>query len=561
MINKINQETISDDYVLKINQMFPWISYISKENREKDLRDFYNLDIIRKYFPYTPTKRIYKNVLLSDIFNLIPDSFIIVTEPVYIDKLYRDTYYNFYSEILNDMDRNCVRLCLFKNTEQLNNLYQEDISKVNTIFYEKENHEVLEKALVGTIVLRPLLENPIGRIIMDPTKLELSKRYLRLTTIEVTILGQIYRLKYFPFSGQDHEFITCAETSLWTIFEYYGQRYPEYRTVVPSEFINQLDNLSVERSIPSQGLTYSQKSIALKKFGFYPRVYTRDVFNALGLGLRNFKIIFHCYVESGIPVAMTISNNIRYGNKHAIVCIGHGAIDFSKISDKYFYYTDEEYKIKFVDSSELTDEYAVIDDADTPYKLNKFDEFSIDSMRLQMFIVPLYKRIFVDAVEAMKSFNMIIELCAPAIFKYLNNDSDKVVIRRCFLTSSRKYSSFRTLNAYKKYEKQFYANLPFAKFLWVMELSVINQFENEDNQMAFAEFVLDATASTSMYYENTILIRVGEQVGYKLFNESPIDMDKDQQQSYKIVQRFNNVMEDCFSKEFKIYKNNLECIG
>lgn len=552
----------------KINEKKPYYVYVHKlgdEKRKEDIKDFFDLDIIKQFFLQPVDTKYDFELSIMNIFDLIEEAFIIVIESVYIDKLYRDTYYNFYSEKLNNIDRNCIRISFFKITNEF-----PEISKEIGIFYEQKYHDILQQSIIGTVVIRPLIHHPIGRIILDPFKLKIKKCFLRLTETEVTILGQIYKLKFYPFSGQDEEFMSCAETSLWTIFEYYGQRYPEYRTVVPSEFIETLDDINIERTLPSKGLPYTYKAKILKQFGFYPLVYTREIIKKqFSFGERNYKNIFHCYVESGIPIAMTLVGKERT-DRHAVICMGHGELNYSDFENKIYIYSDPNKKvnIKFIDSSEFVDTYAVIDDSMIPYKLDTFDKFSLKLWQLQMFIAPLYKKIFVDAVEALIYFNHILEVCSKEINEYINKcdlkENEKIVVKRCFLTSSRKYSAFRTMNSENDVEKFFYASLPFAKFLWVMELGILSEYK--DNKRVFAEFVLDATSSGIEFYESAILFRVGSRVGYKLFDETPFDDtayehisdEENSYNSYKIVNRFiSGGSCEYFTDDFRMYENNL----
>ena len=66
-------------------------------------------------------------------------------------------------------------------------------------------------------------------------------------------------------------------------------------------------------------------STLLKTFGFAPRLYDHQAFQADEESRREFRKLFHHYVESGIPIAVGISEHKR-GEKlrHSIVCIGHG---------------------------------------------------------------------------------------------------------------------------------------------------------------------------------------------------------------------------------------------
>lgn len=640
------------------------------ENRKKDFEYFFNLDIIKKYLnnnynsnyelsdkQQDENEKTNYTLRLENILNKIDDAFIIIIEPVYIDKLYRDSYYHFHSEKLNNTDRNCLRLSLYYaegskgllfESDKLKNgkseyyiSYHEYIKKIEkkkkqkkensrrsdslmekkenedenidylfvNNFYEYSYHDKIQDAIIGTITLRPLVHHSIGRVILDPTKLPIQKCYLRLAETTVAILGQLYKLLYYPFSGQDMEFISCAEVSIWTIFEYFGRRYSEYRSVLPHEFMEDINGITSERTLPTRGLNYQYKSKILKDFGFYPLVYTREVFEKkFTFGARDFKNIFHCYVESGIPIAMTLAKNKESSDRHAVICIGHGDLNYENIKKASFaikyHNTDvkktnnsekqEEYfEINFLNSSDLSECYCLIDDNMIPYKFDRFDDFSLGGLSLQAFIAPLNKKIYIDAAKALKVFNELIEVTSMQIKDYLENYLEKsskltnitsicdiIVIRRMFLTSSRKYAAFKVQHAPTVNEKRFYASIPYPRFLWIMELGTKDQYKGENdgsNKRVFAEYILDATSNSIEYLESAILIRVGKNIGYKLFDENVYDdVDVSQKSncynSFRITTRFfakegkgindeekegDEKTDNDFEYEFDMYENNL----
>lgn len=123
---------------------------------------------------------------------------------------------------------------------------------------------------------------------------------------------------------------------------------------------------------------------------------------------------------------------------------------------------------------------------------------------------------------------------------------DIIVIRRMFLTSSRKYAAFKVQHAPTVNEKRFYASIPYPRFLWIMELGTKDQYKGENDgltQRVFAEYILDATSNSIQYLESAILIRVGKNVGYKLFDENVyddvnFDQEGDSNNSFRITTRF-----------------------
>src|SRR5690606_28961595 len=117
----------------------------------------------------------------------------------------------------------------------------------------------------------------------------------------------------FPHSSQDGETIKCAETTIWTLMEYFGNKYPEYKPSLPAKIHHALERFSYQRQLPSNGLTMDQISFALKEFGFGTRVYSYDAYR------ESLHEIVDSYVESGIPVILGLQSG---SIGHVIIAIG-----------------------------------------------------------------------------------------------------------------------------------------------------------------------------------------------------------------------------------------------
>lgn len=497
---------------------------------------------------------------------MIDENFSIIVEPVYIDKLFRDSYYYFYSEKSNEISRNCVRLSLFKNKDKKANL--EDFYCNDSLFRDDN--------FIGVIVLRPLSSFPISRAFLNPQLLNFKIEnpfYLLHTNAEITILGRRFKIDGFPFSSQDGEYLRCAEISLWSIFEYYGKRYSNYRTVLPHEFLNHIDKFNPERILPSKGMNYLEKSKILKQFGFYPVVYHFENIGRFNR-CRKYKNIFHLYVESGIPISMSlISMNKRIS--HATVCIGHGIISYDD-EDKIKYdikNTNDDYTITFVDSSELINDYVIMDDNSIPYRLDRFNLFSTYVLPLKQFIVPLHKKVHIEAVQVYEWFNILTKRFIKVINDYLTSSSvsDPIVVRRIFLTNSDKYRTYRVENSKSNIEKQFYGNITFSEFIWVMEMSELKSYKNHNQNngdySVFGEFIIDAASNSLNLDDSVISVRIGNNVGYRFFSESFLDSDENVKSNIDDINRSNVTYMKCFKgindfpTEFAEFSHNLYMVN
>lgn len=205
--------------------------------------------------------------LFVNVCNLYDYPITIVREMQYTDKMYRDAYYIYLSHLHFDIERHCQRLALFKGKILFADLFDYGL------------HSYLQKKFLGTIVIRPSYnystEYTTGRTLLNPYKLKRPFHYLRTAQYKANICGQIYTINAFPFSNQHGDVLRCAETSVWALMEYYGTHYENYSTVLPSTILNWASRELPERSMPSDGLTYSQISGLLKTFNFEPRIYER----------------------------------------------------------------------------------------------------------------------------------------------------------------------------------------------------------------------------------------------------------------------------------------------
>lgn len=205
----------------------------------------------------------------------------VICQLQYTDKMYRDAYYIYLSHLHFDIERHCQRLALFRGEIPLEN------------FFDSDCHEELQKCFLGTMVIRPSYnhstEYTLGRTLLSPYKLERPFRYIRTARYKACICGQTYTVEAFPFSNQHGDVLRCAETSVWALMEYYGTRYENYSVVLPSTISNWASKELAVRSLPSDGLTYSQISSLLKTFNFEPRIYERIAYrNTSGFSKEEF---------------------------------------------------------------------------------------------------------------------------------------------------------------------------------------------------------------------------------------------------------------------------------
>ena len=343
--------------------------------------------------------------------------------------------------------------------------------------------------------------------------------------------------------------MTCAETSVWSILEYYGTRYSEYKTILPSTMVRKLEELSYERNLPSRGLSYQAVTALLKTFGFSPRLYAREVYEKHKL-IQNFRRIFHYYIESGIPVAVGITRKLpkdddsipEITEKHSVVAIGHT----KKKKDIATVKPETHGLLSIINTADLYDEYVMMDDNQIPYTTEEYDKFSIyQNGQVTFLSVPLYKRIFLEAQDAEHIFYELLKSGSfgERIKDGLNISDANPLIVRIYLTSSRKFKKMRSAGAASSEECAFYQQLVYPKFLWVAELSTPKAYAQEK---VCGEIVLDATADR---YTNTncfVLIRLLRNFSYRLPHFSR-----------EMINTYYIFDDKSTNYPYKMYKNNL----
>lgn len=437
----------------------------------------------------------------------IKDSVEFVVEYPYVDKVYRDSYYSYFSSKLSDYSRDCIRVSIF------------DSSTGNDQFYTNDLHDNLKQNYRGFFVVRPTPPNIFGRTIIDKRALKQNDFLICETSFSTTCNGLKLSVSGFPYSSQDSETISCAETSLWATMEYFCNRYPKYSSVLPSTIIETLKTLSFQRQLPSLGLSYIDLSYALKKYGFGTMVYAEGDFKP------NFNSLLSIYVESGIPLIVAVTND--EGINHAFICCGR-----EKLTKTHLDQADK--KNGWVDFHDLEKKFVFIDDNHFPYQrafLNKPCEYynSADwkKCKISHFIVPLYPKIYLDAFEARKfSLN---------IYDALIGTDDDIV--RMMLSSSRSYKNYVLKNSDLSNElKEKIVGKPMPKFIWVCEISNKELLKREK---CFGSLVLDATEPNIKNLDPLIYCHLGSQV---------LEVNKGLLYSTKLQKPIN---------EFSVYTNNL----
>lgn len=386
---------------------------------------------------------------------------IMVVETEYVDSVYRNSYYAYFATKLKSYRRYCIRLSFFEPC----------FSTLDEFF--RLGEFAIKNNYLGFLIIRPIGQC-IGRNAISPkAKIPpINDVKICLAGINSTCLGVKLTVYAFPHSSQDSEYMTCAETTTWALMEYFGNKYVLYNPLLPSELLASLQSHAVERLVPSQGLTIQQISMVLRQKDFGCKMYSKNN--------TRFKEVFTCYVESGLPLAVAVEgNNIG----HAIVCIGRKNLQRSNILTKktflgidYFFWNDS------------IDEFVFNDDNMPCYQIYNFGNPTayFGKMEITHFIVPLHKKIYLAAEQAIDISNFLVA-------NDFHSPADSVI--RTFLTSSRSYREYIWQNPdFTPNLKIAYLTVGLPKFIWVTEVSSRVDF---DNSKVNSLILLDATSTYS----------------------------------------------------------------
>ena len=476
---------------------------------------------------------------MLDLINLLkklPRPFTIVQEFYHIDPSYRDTYYTYFSNQHFYVKRYSRRLSFFAQVIKENDFFAQDENIQNQI----SDH------FMGACVLNPLASGIMGRTLINPKYVVDSKVlpiYVRLSRFELNIYGKKLYVEAFPYRMQDEETMRCAEVTLLNLLEYYANQYHDYRSIVPSEILENEQKHNHERVLPSRGISYPILTKVLSEFGFSPRLYNLSSIDEYSLSKitqeDELKRNLHCYIESGIPVALNLLPTGNNGSGHSIICIGHGNINRELIKkakrNKWISWDNKEHCHPLINSADFYEDYVVVDDNQPIYQVRPFQQLSLyPDMRVENIAVPLYKRMFLDASDAAAIVRSILHNKQFGIDawagKFLDYGED--VVMRLFMSSSRSLKCFRLKTLNNFYVRETYAIVPMPHFVWVCEL-----YREKDyyDLKAFGEIIIDATSALGrghsacslilMHYPNVIGIRYPEQANPE-FDEM-IEFDED----------------------------------
>jgi len=393
-----------------------------------------------------------------------------LVESPYVDKVYRDSYYHYYASKHTNYNRNSIRISLFDTDLDEND------------FYGEEADEKLAESYLGFIVLRPTQPQLLGRSTVHPRAID-TQILCCTAKVKATAGAKKLTAKGFPHSSQDSESISCAETTLWSLFEYYSSKYQEYRPILPSDIIRVLSKSSSVRQLPSAGLDIKKMAFAIKEFGFAPMLYGEKAFD------QEFYRLISIYIESGIPlVTGLLSEDQTIG--HAVLTIGRKKITNEEIDNLEPSLTERDFK--YYDFHDIQPNFVFLDDnlpcyTEAPLSqpgINYYDD-TWQSVRITHIIAPLYKKMYLEAEVAKYYFHQF-------IFETLEvQNKRKELLTRFYMASSRSYKHYLvTESGIERDLADLLTRIEMPKFIWIGELTTKEMLKNSEGT---GLVILDAT--------------------------------------------------------------------
>jgi len=415
--------------------------------------------------------------LVNNLLEELEDDISFLIEFFYIDRHYRDTYYSFFSSKFKSIDRECIRVHIF------NKMVNKD-----DVFNKAAN---LSENYLGFFIIRPLKLHMLGRSLISPKAYKNNKFVCCLMKERVSLFGKELVVYGFPQIAQDEETHTCAESTLWCLYEYYGSNYPQYRQLLPSQIIELLQSSAERQILPSKGLNKNELARCLNSNGFQSIVYP---ISSKFPGILFYNLL-NIYIESGIPLLL-----ILYGKMggHAVLVVGHEEDD-----DIYYKQNENNPWAKYDDSywadvSLMQKKLVFIDDNKPPYYISSLKSYinsegktalTYRDYDVNSFIVPLPAHMFLVAETVLDLLWLIFNN------PYIGFEKRKEKkITRLLLTSSYSFKKFifEHENKMDPDFKQVFLRLPLPKYIWLCE--IYNKHEFVKDGYCTGLVIIDATS-------------------------------------------------------------------
>ena len=139
--------------------------------------------------------------IIARYFTAFRDDISVLIELPYVDKVFRNSYYHYFSSKHCRFERDSIRLSFFEGE-----LSEQCLS-------DSARYSCLAASFLGVVIIRPTFPQLFGRTTLSPKVFKLHDFVACLSTNSCSINGFKLGVAAFPHASQDGEHLTCAETS------------------------------------------------------------------------------------------------------------------------------------------------------------------------------------------------------------------------------------------------------------------------------------------------------------------------------------------------------------
>jgi hypothetical protein len=278
---------------------------------------------------------------------------------------------------------------------------------------------------------------------------------------------------------------------------YLSERYTVYPETYPYDFIIGTTDTD-GRTAPYRGMTYTDYSRLLTRFGCHPEILfmREDTTDAAGKTVSTLsaeKLMRLCtYVESGFPVLASYRG-------HVVSLVGH-TMDLNK--------TPAPNKHGWLDSSGFLKQFVVVDDNCFPYQLLGYQSdpdnygrlypnggYAMES--LYTAVCPLPEKVYLPSDQAREQCEVLLNKLIAAHPAEVTAGDTSPLVTRLFVTTSAALKRRKLEKGLKegKVTDPFaikIADMHLPHFVWVMEVSPLELYRHGT---CTTEIVLDTTAN------------------------------------------------------------------
>lgn len=224
----------------------------------------------------------------------------ILVEKYFEDEDYIKDYASYYYYGYHSYGKTCLRIHFFDltfNEHEFNRL-------IGDSQYKKDRKSLLkaiQREYIGYMVIRPLPNRFLGRMLIKSYEGRESRRYPINRLYNVNLFGIILTVNSLPYQEQDKSVAACSTSALWTAFNQTAYLF-QHRLPSPFEITKSATQNAPlsKRSFPNDGLSFEQIADAIRGVGLEP------IYRAIEGDLLILKAFTLAILRAKIPVILGI---------------------------------------------------------------------------------------------------------------------------------------------------------------------------------------------------------------------------------------------------------------